>query len=59
MVGWIIGIIAGVIIIMIIIKIATRNRGEDSDEEEGDIWSQIRKVKRGACKKFKDVLFGC
>jgi len=49
---WTIVIVVGVIILIRIIR-KMRNR------EDGDIWSQVKRIKRGACKKFKDLLFGC
>ena len=55
--GWILGIIGGLVLIMIIIKLATRKSG--SGYSDGNIWDRARNVGRGACKKFKDKLFGC
>lgn len=55
MIGWIMGILATIIILMIIIKLSTRRREEYDD---GDIWGRAEDMDRGACKKLKK-LFGC
>lgn len=56
MLNWIIGVIMILGIMIPIIKTITK---KNRKREERDVWSQIRMVRRGACKKLKEMLFGC
>ncbi len=53
--GWIIWTIGIIIFLIIVIIIRKKLKGEDED----DLWGQVNRIKRGACAKLKEKLFGC